>query len=380
MKQIRLPHTLLATLSKQPVLHCATLDTFRQPTARLSSTKKRNSMSRYAAAHAHPKGPGDARPTALQIVSDEGLAGQLTDKVFLVTGISSGIGIETLRALYATGAHVIGTARNLSKGAKVIEEITRSTPSNGKISLVDLDLESFESVRKSAEEVKQLTDKLHVAVFNAGVMAVPTLTLTPDGNETQFQTNHLSHFLLFRLLLPLLLAGAPSRVVSVSSIGHRTAPARTRNGDYNFTEPGSYSPWGAYGQAKSANIHLSTLISRKYGAEGLRALSLHPGGIDTGLQVHVDEAMKKSWAESEDVRNYMKSPAQGAATSVYAALGKVFEGTGGLYLSDCDEQGPWKGGEAIGVGDEGYATWAFDEEAEEKLWRDSSKMVGLEAE
>lgn len=125
-------------------------------------------MSRYAACHAAPKGPGDARPTALQIVSDEGLTGKLTDKTFLVTGVSSGIGIETLRAFYTTGAHVIGTVRNLEKGKKVVEKIERETPSEGRISLVVIDQESFESVRKGAEEVKGLTDRLNGAVFNAG--------------------------------------------------------------------------------------------------------------------------------------------------------------------------------------------------------------------
>jgi NAD(P)-dependent dehydrogenase (short-subunit alcohol dehydrogenase family) len=125
-------------------------------------------MSRYAAAHASLNGPGDARPTALQIIEDEGLTGKLTDKVFLVTGVSSGIGIETLRALYATGAHVIGTVRNMEKGKAVVEEIERNTSSNGKITLILMDMASLESVRKGAAEILQLTDKLNVAVFNAG--------------------------------------------------------------------------------------------------------------------------------------------------------------------------------------------------------------------
>lgn len=209
-------------------------------------------------------------------------------------------------------------------------------------------------------------------------MALPTLTLTPDSNETQFQTNHLSHFLLFHLLLPLLLAATPSRVISVSSIGHRASP--TLPGNYDFREPSTYAPWKAYGQAKTANIHLANAISRHYGSRGLQALSLHPGGIATGLQVHVDEGMKAKWAEDEKVAKYMKSPEQGAATSVYAALGAEWEGRGGLYLSDCRVQGPFRGGEAIGVGDEGWERWAFDVEAEERLWRDSLRIVGLEGE
>lgn len=125
-------------------------------------------MSRYAAAHASPEGPGDARPTALQIIEDEGLTGRLTDQVHLITGVSSGIGIETLRALYSTGAHVIGTVRNMEKGQKVVEEIERETPSKGKISLVLMDNTSLKSVREGAAAIKNLTDKLNIAVFNAG--------------------------------------------------------------------------------------------------------------------------------------------------------------------------------------------------------------------
>jgi len=129
-------------------------------------------MSRYAAAHATLKGPGDARPTALQIVEDENLTNNLTDKVFLVTGVSSGIGIETLRAMYATGAHVIGTVRNMDKGKAVVDEIERNTPSKGKITLVLMDNASLESVRKAAAEIKQLTEKLNVAIFNAGYVPI----------------------------------------------------------------------------------------------------------------------------------------------------------------------------------------------------------------
>jgi NAD(P)-dependent dehydrogenase (short-subunit alcohol dehydrogenase family) len=132
-------------------------------------------MSRYAAAHASLNGPGDARPTALQIVEDESLTGKLTDKVFLISGVSSGIGIETLRAIYATGANVIGTVRNLEKAKAVVEEIERNTPSKGKITLVLMDNESLESVRKAAAEIKQLTDQLNVAIFNAGYVHFPII-------------------------------------------------------------------------------------------------------------------------------------------------------------------------------------------------------------
>lgn len=206
-------------------------------------------------------------------------------------------------------------------------------------------------------------------------MATPQSTTT-DGFETQFGTNHLSHYLLFNLLTPLLLATTPSRVVTVSSLGHRIA--RTRPHDWNFTEPDSYTPWGAYGQAKTANIHLANGVTRRFGSRGLNGLSLHPGGIMTGLQAYVPDEQKRAWMEDPGMSKYMKSVEQGAATSVYAALAGELEGKGAVYLSDCRVQGPFKGSDPFATDDEGWATWAFDEEAEEALWRDSGVMVGLE--
>lgn len=206
------------------------------------------------------------------------------------------------------------------------------------------------------------------------VMATP-YGKTTDNLETQFQTNHFSHFLLFHLLLPLLLspASTPSRVVSVSSMGHRVAP--TRPADYNFADPATYNPYVAYGQAKTANIHLANSITRRYAARGLTALSLHPGGVMTGLGVFIPP---EEWAryDTPEVKRYVKSAAQGAATSVYAAVGAELEGRGGLYLSNCAVQGPFEGTDPMAMDGEGFAAWAFDEEGEERLWRDSLGMVG----
>ena len=141
-------------------------------------------MSRYAEAHKNPKGPGDARPTALQIIEDEGLTRKLTEKVFVITGVSSGIGIETLRALYATGGHVFGTVRNVPKGQKVVDEITSSTK-GGKITLIEMSMDDLSSVKKGAEEILSKTKTINVLVNNAGIMAVP-YSKTKDGFESQF--------------------------------------------------------------------------------------------------------------------------------------------------------------------------------------------------
>lgn len=123
--------------------------------------------NRYTAAHQNTQGPGDARPTALQIVKDENLVGKLTDKVFVVTGVSSGIGIETMRALYATGAHVFGTVRNVAKGQQAVDEVKAKTE-GGEITLIEMDQDSLASVRKGAEQILGQTKKVNVLVNNAG--------------------------------------------------------------------------------------------------------------------------------------------------------------------------------------------------------------------
>jgi NAD(P)-dependent dehydrogenase (short-subunit alcohol dehydrogenase family) len=149
-------------------------------------------MSRYAEVHkiGNLRGAGDARPTALQIIEDEGLSGRLSDKTFLVTGVSSGIGIDTLRALHATGAHVYGTVRSLEKGQKVVDQIlSEKREGGGKIDLVELELDSFESVKKGAEDfLARSGGRLNALIANAGIMATPE-GRTKDGWELQVSIN-----------------------------------------------------------------------------------------------------------------------------------------------------------------------------------------------
>lgn len=330
--------------------------------------------TRYATVHERAvlKGPGDARPTALQIVEDNDLVGKLTDKVVLITGTSSGIGIETVRAVKATGAKVYATVRNLAKGRETLADLLEP----GKVELLLLDTSSFESVRNGVKEFLSKESKLNILINNAGIMALPELTLTPDGFEAQFQTNHLGHFLLFQLLKPTLLASSTpdfqSRVVNVSSIGHRQSPIHFD--DLNLSGPGVYDPWVGYGQSKTANIHMANEIERRYGGKGLHAWSLHPGGISTGLQVHVDFG---DLMQLPEIQNYMKSPAQGASTTLLAAVDKELEGKGGKYLDDTQVSPPINPEEAKSLTATGYADWVYDVDQAKKLWEVSSKLVGV---
>ena len=328
--------------------------------------------SRYAESHKSPQGPGDSRPTALDIVKDEGLEGKLSDKVFLITGCSSGLGIETARALSATGAKLFLGVRDTAKGESALSDILES----GRVELLKIDLNSLDSVRAAAQSFLEKSKTLNIFVANAGIMATPQGT-TADGFESQFGTNHLAHFLLFQLLKPTLLASSTpefsSRVVVVASSGHRAGGVRFD--DYGFTQT-TYSPWAAYGQSKTSNIYMANEIERRYGARGLHALSLHPGGIASGLQKHVPDSVKEGWATDPDAARSMKSAAQGAATSVFAALSKEWEGKGGRFLEDCAESPPIPAGHK--PTDRGYAPHAYDEKGEQRLWVDSLRMVGVE--
>ena len=328
---------------------------------------------RYFAVHTKPSGAGDARPTALDIIRDEHLEGKLTDKTIVITGCSAGIGIETARALAVTGAKLFLTARDLSKATSALSGIL--DPSQ--YTLIQMDQMSLASVRAAAKDFLAQSQQLNILICNAGIMALPQRTLTEDGHEAQFGVNHLSHFLLIQLLRPTLLASSTpsfhSRVVMVSSSAHRRSDVHFS--DYTCTTEGSYAPFTAYGASKSANIYTANAISSRYDHRGLHGLSLHPGGISSGLQQHVDEETKAAWAANPGTEKWSKSAAQGAGTSVCAAVGREWEGRGGLWLEDCDEgyaeeRRPYEGMS-------GWVGYVWDKSKGERLWRDSCEMVGM---
>lgn len=330
--------------------------------------------SRYSVVHewANLQGAGDARPTAQQIVDDNDLNGKLVGKVALVTGCSSGIGIETARALKSTGATVYVTVRNVAKGEDALADLLEA----GKFEILHCDQNSLRSVEVCAATLLKKTSVLNLLINNAGIMANPTRELTEDGHEAQFGVNHLAHFLLFHRLKPLLLASAtpefPSRVVSVSSSGHRRAPVNLD--DLRFDVPDAYDGWKAYGQAKTANIWFANEIERRYGFKNLHANSLHPGGIWTGLQIHMDTSKFKG---DPEIEKFMKNVQQGAATTMVAAIDKDLHGKGGLFLEDCTVAEPVAPG-PVALGQPGYGPWAYNPEGEARLWKESCKLLGLD--
>jgi len=324
--------------------------------------------SRYASAHQSPNGPGDQRPTASQIIADENLQGKWSDKTVLITGCSSGLGIETAKSLFETGATLFLTARDLNKAKSALGSLVDSD----RVHLLELDLNSLASVRKCADSFLAQHDRLNVFIGNAGIMACPE-GRTADGFETQFGTNHLAHFLLVQLLLPTLVKSSTpefkSRVVMLASTGHRMGGIHLDN----LNLEGEYHPWTAYGQSKTANIYTATELNRRYGSQGVQAFSVHPGLIFTGLMTHIDKETMESWDKNPNIGKALKSPQQGAATTVWAATAKALEDQGGKYLEECQISSVLNPDPASD--EPGYAPHAYDEEKERLLWEKSLELV-----
>ena len=269
--------------------------------------------------------PFGYRSTARQVIAGIDLAG----KTALVTGGYSGLGTEVVRALAEAGARVIIGARRPEAALGDLAGI------DGDITILPLDLSDPASIDAFAAQVAAHTNRIDIQINNAAVMANP-LTRDARGYESQFATNHLGHFQLTARLWPLLAASGHARVVSVSSIGHM------RNGldlgDPNF-EHREYNKWTAYGQAKSANALFALHLDQLGAPHGVRAFSVHPGGIATPLQRHLsrEEQIAMGWMDEHGTINErFKSTEEGAATSVWCAVSPLLEGEGGVYCEDCN--------------------------------------------
>ncbi|MFK7600677.1 oxidoreductase [Deinococcus sp. SM5_A1] len=309
------------------------------------------------------------RATALEVV--QGI--DLTGKTAVITGASSGIGVETARALLSAGASVILAVRDTAKGEKIAAELREST-GNQNAQVIELDLASLAQVREGAARILAAAPAIHMLINNAGIMATPQ-GQTPDGFETQFGTNHLGHFLLTELLMPALLAAAPSRVVALSSSGHRRSDIVWD--DINF-ESRPYDRWDAYGQSKTANALFAVGLTQKYGAQGVTANAVHPGGIMTGLQkyVPVEEQRAMGWQdESGKLNAVFKTTEEGASTTVWAATSPQLEGVGGLFLEDLQESTPLDPQNPDPMF--GHKPYARDAESAARLWTLSEELVGL---
>ena len=307
----------------------------------------------------------NADTTAEEAAGDIDLSG----KTIVLTGGSAGLGVETARVLSSRGAQIVSVVRDEAKGKAAAEEIRKSVP-DADIEFAVLDLFDLESVKRGADDIAARFPKIDRLINNAGVMACP-LGRTKEGLDTQLGTNHLGHFVLTARLIDKLLAGAPSRIVNLSSGGHRMSPMRFED---PFFLKDEYSKFIAYGQAKTANVLFSVALDKRFKDRGIRSVAVHPGAIHTELGRHMT---------SDDIKDLMKGRPQsepmkfktipaGAATTVWAATSSELDNQGGVYCEDCgvapviDEPGV-----SLGV-----VSWALDEAAADKLWSLSEEWSG----
>ena len=298
----------------------------------------------------------DATSTAADVVAGHDLSGTRA----VVTGGGSGIGVETVRALASAGAEVTIAVRDPEQGARAAQDVAGTTGSTT-LRVARLDLLDLDSV---AAFVAAWEGPLDLLVNNAGAMALPQLTLTDRGWETQFATNHLGHFALTTGLHDALAAASDgARIVSVSSTDHLSSPVHFD--DLHFTRR-EYDPWQAYGQSKTANVLLAVEATRRWADDGIVANALMPGGIMTNLQRHVSADVIEGWEKAQRKGTVVfKTPAQGAATSLIAAVAPEFA-TGGHYLEDCVEA-PTVADDATGVRS-GVRAYALDAGNAQRLW------------
>ncbi len=269
-----------------------------------------------------------ARTTALEAVAGIDLSG----KQAVVTGGHSGIGLETVRALLAAGAEVIVPARSVERAREALSTF------GPKVSVAPMDLQDINTVEAFAAEFLRTHDRLDILINNAGIMACPETRVGP-GWEAQLATNHFGHFALTRVLLPAL-REAGGRVVALSSTAHIRGGIRWE--DPHFRQ-GGYDKWDAYAQSKTANALFALELQRQEAPHGVTAFSVHPGGILTPLQRHLEkeEMVAMGWITpdgdiAESAKPFFKTPEQGAATSVWAATSPMLDGRGGQYLENCD--------------------------------------------
>ena len=307
-----------------------------------------------------------AASTAAEVIAGR----DLTGKTAVVTGGYSGIGVETVRAFRSAGAKVVVPAREIAKAKTSLADIPD-------IRLEIMDLIDPDSIDAFAEQFLRDNEKLHILVNNAGIMA-PPLTRDARGYESQFAVNHLGHFQLTCRVWPALVAAEGARVVALSSYGHRRAGVDFYDPNFQRRE---YDSWIAYGQSKTANALFAVALDSIGQGQGVRAFSVHPGGIVTGLirhmsqaQIDASEIIDKTGKPIIDPEHNKKTPQQGAATSVWCATSPKLNGMGGVYCEDCNIARALPSDDSKEL--HGVRPRATDPVAAGRLWQLSEQLTG----
>jgi NAD(P)-dependent dehydrogenase (short-subunit alcohol dehydrogenase family) len=295
----------------------------------------------------------------------------LTGKSAIVTGGASNLGFETVKILALKGAHVVVPARNASAARQVFHDMP-----NVKVAAMDLlDPLSITAFASGFEESGRALDLL---ILSAGVMATP-LFRDPAGREGQFATNHLGHFRLTAALWPRLRGAAGgARVVVLSSRAHQLGGLDLSDLDFRRR---AYDKWLAYGQAKTANALFAVALDARGAEHGIRAFSVHPGSILGPLARHLSReeieqfgAVHPDGTAVVDPRRDLKSPQQGAATTIWCATSPALASFGGVYCEDCDIAFIEADGE---LGGPGVRPFAVDPDTAEALWHESARLLDI---
>jgi len=291
----------------------------------------------------------------------------LDGKVVAITGANTGIGKETAADLYKRGAKVIMLCRSEEKANTAIKWITDNAvgDSNGTLIFEQCDISSMLSVRKCAERLLVSLDKIDILVNNAGIVWDHGRKVTEDGFELTFATNHLGHFLLTDLLIPLLKKSAESgftpRIVNVSSEAYQFVNGIMWD-DMNM-ENMSYGSQKAYGHSKLANLLHAKGLARRLKDSGILAFSLHPGFVETEIFQKSGSGLFNGCCGRMMISNMASTPLQGAQTTLYCCLDETITDKSGGYFMACKHTIPKK-------------SLTSDEDAQ-RLWEESEKMVGI---
>ncbi|WP_299350547.1 oxidoreductase [uncultured Shimia sp.] len=308
-----------------------------------------------------------AKSTGKEVLENIDLSG----KTAIVTGGYSGLGLETVRALADKGVKVIVPVRSPEKAQAALAELA------GDITTAPMDLADLASVRSFTDAMLDDLSALDLLINNAGIMACPEARVGP-GWESQFGVNHMGHFALTTALMPLLTKAPGTRVVALSSTGHKISDILWDDVQYSDT---AYDKWQAYGQAKTANALFANGLSRRLKPSGGLAFSVHPGGIFTPLQRHLpqEEMIALGWLDesgepSELAKQGFKTPEQGCSTTLWAATSPKLEGKAGVYCEDADVAAPTDM-DSPTARFFGVNAHACDDESAERLWDMSEKLL-----
>jgi len=288
----------------------------------------------------------------------------MTGKYVVVTGGNGGIGIESAVEMAKLGAHVVNACRDSDKTRRAVVQIKQRS-GNPNVTAETLELDSLDSVHAFADRYIKSGRPLHVLMNNAGVMMILERRLTKDGFEQQLGVNYIGHFLLTHLLLPVLKASAPARIINVSSVAHE-------RGKIHFDDihlKHNYGPLTAYAQTKLANILHANELGRRLQGTGVTANSCHPGVIFTDITRTIDETllMKTLLTFFMPVKQYLlRTPWEGAQTQLMMALGPECADASGTYWNDCKVTTSW------------VNPYVGDVAVERKLWDVTMDLLKLD--